>query len=342
MDGYTLKIVFQGLIALVPILERDATETNRMVALVLNATKVPEEIQKVLDETPKEDPRWRNADALRFCFEKHGASITFPTTSQECLADRQNGCKYENHRCTCTLDRQVISLEPKLDPPKSRFSDIRPRSLPFDNSEESAGSFAYIANLSHLGYQINSAFLEPNQAPPAAIVARFEFPFKSLLACRLVTRSDERAAYVHPLEFRPLGSQPQQGELSQAVAQELIAKLDLGHGKSPKLRLTKFENPDSHFEFTLGPGSIQIQLVNHRSELPPGHPCNDGVGRDFGLFYDLAESPPAWPDREIPHLKHTAWKSMTDLDPPACDDEKVPINRPICPIGSFNPHLRVE
>lgn len=312
MSGIKVEIVIQGLIALSPLFGADGA--NHITALAVDSRQAPPE---------------------SVCIVEHKPRIKFPTTPQDCTASRTNGCQWDPDSCTCDLDRQEITLLPDADPNVKIQPQGPPRVLPFSNEEDSGGSFAYVANLSHMGYSLNSTFLEPS--PPSILAARFQFPFESLLACDLSTRPEDLSANVHPLEFRRLGTMAQEDDLCQAAAQTLVAEVTLDSSIQPLiLRLTKFDG-SAEYEFPLiGPGPIRIDFTNHRpAELPLDDPCDDGVGRDFALFYELVNNPPAWNEREVPHVKYTLRKSFADVNPRRCDEFKTPTSRPICPLAEI-------
>lgn len=327
MANIPVEIILQGLIALVPIHGRSGIDY--MTALLVDGRQPPGEASDCVKD--------HAADHTAM----HHAAIRFSTQSRECTDVQE--CSMKSGRCTCDLDRMEISIIPSPSPPPPATSNLReptrPPILPFDNSRGSAGSFENIPSLNLLGQRLNQDFLAVS--PPSALVGRFQFPVESLLACNLSTRPDDRTANVHPLQFRKVGAEPQSGDLTQAGAQKLVAKFTLSLPDEPvmvpKLRLRSFDGSVSH-EFELLGSRLRIEVLNHRPELlPVDDPCDDGVGRDFAFFYDLVESPPAWKDRKVPHVKFTVLKSLTDVDPPDCEPYKAPMSRPICPMASINP-----
>lgn len=316
MSSIPVEIVFQGLIAFAPLYGTDGA--NHMAALVVDGIHLPPEASQ--------------------CIAPHHAEITFFPVGPEC-SDRP-GCEYKEPQCKCTLDRDEILLAPDSEPPKRRLSKERPRGLPMSKDDASAGDFSYVPNLSLMGHTLDQAFL--GDEPPSRLAARFRFPFESLFSCGLSTRPDDLSHNVHPLEFRRIGVRSNAGDLSQAGAQILVARVglklpDTPPSQKPTLTLRRFDGSASH-TFTFTSTAIRIEVMNHRHDiLPLDDPCDDGVGRDFALFYDLVENPPLWEDRKVPHVKFTSWKSYADINPDRCEKLKAPESRPICPMASFNP-----
>lgn len=313
MSNVAVHIMLHGLMALVPVDGADG-HLNHMTALLLDARQ-PRDIQ---------------------CFVPHKPTLTFVTSNVECVAA---GCSVSSQECTCDLDGQEITLSPDVQPPGQNLNPAPTTSLPFNR--EKATDFAYIANLesNSLGQTLNPAFLAP--VPPSTLVARMTFPFESAKACSLGTRRDEEGDNVHPMSFRPMGTLEEENEMSQALAQVLMTHYMLpGNGTAnPTLTLTlsKFGGADPRsMVLQPGPNGYSISLANMRVfNALPDDPCDDGVGRDFALLYDLAQNPPAWEERKIPHVKYTRWKSAVELFDEHCQGMKDPGSRPICPMGSF-------
>jgi hypothetical protein len=312
-----VHIMLHGLIALVP-LNGDNGQLNHMAALLLDGGQ-PRDLQ---------------------CFVPHQAKISFTTSNDECVAA---GCSVNSDLCVCEINEfREIQLTPDVQPAARPLGASVENSLPFDQSK--ATSFAYVGNLAGLGQKIKPELLDFGSVPsPNPLIARMRFPFEVANACSLATRRDEGGDNVHPLNFRKLGDLEQPNEKSQALAQQLVATYTLpddGTG-SPKLTLTLArpgEPTSAHLVLKPGPHGYAILLENRRAyELLPGDPCDDGIARDFSLYYDLAENPLAQQDRLIPQVKYTRWKSATELLAPECQGMKEPMSRPVCPIGAYYP-----
>jgi hypothetical protein len=335
MTSVPIQIFMHGLIALVPNNTPDGA--NHMTALLVDARHPSQEMTCVVAHTPQ---------------------IQFPTSAQECT--NVDACEIDGEgTCLCTLDRQEISILPDAEPSKAQLAKSPARVLPFDTQD--AGDFAYVGNLAQVRstpqshYTLNKAFLPPSTpsdpptAPPGALVARFRFPFNSVRACNLSTRRDDGADYVHPLSFRPVGTEERGDEMIQALAQIFVANVeipvDTAGGQALKLRLSPFPGEaGTTYEFTLpvNPTGLAIQLTNSRPHMmAPDDPCDDGVARDFAYFYDLVQNPPEWAARPVPHIKYSQSKSFADLDSDECKKKKYPMSRPICPMGSFNENVEV-
>jgi len=327
MSAIPVHIILQGLLALVPI--NDADGTNQMQVLVLKTEDLPQGLP---------------AEASQFapCIVPHHPKLTVKATSSKACTDA--GCDAVAPRCECTnLGRKEISIEivPKPEPTKQRPPKRPNRSLPFNN--EMAGDFSYVANLSELGQTLDSSYL--GDSPPDRLLAKMTFPFERLTTCFFSTRTDDNVANVHPLSFRPLHADEAGDEkVVQAAAEMLIATAHVPDAVSQEVRikLSDFGGANPKL-ITLQPtdGSYIIELENHRPKLSPDDLCEDGIGRDFALFYELATGHTAWSVRAIPHVKYTQWKSAGDLLPELCTEVlkkgKNPMSLPICPMGSFNP-----
>jgi hypothetical protein len=85
-------------------------------------------------------------------------------------------------------------------------------------------------------------------------------------------------------------------------------------------------------------GNVDIELSNERQHIELDHPCNDGVGRDFALFYKLATEPePDWTVVPLPHLMPTVARQSDLVEDPACaqQPDKGMMSRPVCTMASF-------
>jgi hypothetical protein len=314
MSTIPLHIVLQGLIALVP--AQDGSN-NTMTALLVEAHQHPD----------------------RACSAVHSPQLTVFTAGSQCLAAN---CTAAGRKCTCNLSHQEISIDIRPVPPSHRvtLNKLPESKLPFDQS--SATDFAYVANMNLLGFQLDMRFRD-DATPPPGLAARMRFPFDSLAACSLATRPDERVDNVHPLSFRPLGAEEKRNEVSQALAQMVVTTLtipeDNGSGHAVTVTLRNFDGSNEHtLNLDLVPEGVVLVLSNIRTELFRDEPCEDGIGRDFAHFYDLAQNPPqTWEERLVPHVKYTQWKSAADLDAKECQiPVKNPMSLPICPMATFN------
>jgi hypothetical protein len=315
MSPIPIHIIVSGLIALAPAPDG----TNQLFALLPDATNPP---------------------ATRACAAPHVPQLEIQVSDAECAAAH---CTL-GALCSCSLVRDEIALSISPAPTigaTSLLTKSPPHDLPFDRTE--AFDFGYVGNLAALQMSLNPHFRD-DAVPPSNLVARMKFPFDHVAACSLSTRRDEGSDNAHVLVLRPLGA-PETGKetVRQALAQQLIATIDAAD--SVTLTLTKFDDPTNVRTFHLisptGATEFQITLANERAAgLAVDAPCEDGIGRDFAYFYDLAVNPPAtWDDRPIPHVKYTRWKSVKDVDPDECHvtATKDPMSRPICPMGAFVP-----
>lgn len=316
MSSVTVNLVFQGLIAFSPIYQTNHM-ASQMTALAVDSRVAPSNSVCVVD---------------------HMVMLEFPAAAPDCQA--APGCSWSGGTCSCHLDRQEIELLGEANPTSIAIPQGPPPSLPLDKTPSTAGSFAYVARLPNLGnFTLDPQFLATN--PPAALAARFTFEFDSLLACNHAVRPDNQTDNVHSFQFRKLGDRGKPEQLHQAIAQTLVATLtvDTTNG-DPVLRLRQFGST-AHSDIPLDVSNpdedVDVWIMNHRpdSPLPFGNPCDDGIGRDFALYYELTEDPPAWSKRVLPHVKLAPSKPHSDVDPAQCSRFKAPMSRPVCPLVGF-------
>lgn len=319
-----VTVVLHGLIALVPLADTGGL-ANHVMALLVDARSNPADVK---------------------CFAPHIPRIRFPTSAAECTAVADDGCTWKGSACECILDGQEIELLPDTQPQK-RLLDERPASsLPPDS--KSASSFAYLGNLSQLGSPVDPAFKKGGPLPSALqkkIAARFRFPFDRLIACNLASRREKEIDYVHPLSFRRLHDPEKPSDASQALAQTVIAEVEVPLDTTAKQEMVLHLRPlaggagaERTFKIRRSPG-VLIELSNDRRMSPSfeNDPCDDGIGRDFAFFYELAENPPAWAERKVPHVKSGQGRKFEELLPDECKPVKDPSSRPVCPMGSSYP-----
>lgn len=324
-----VHIIVHGLIALVPSINGSGN-ANHMTALLVNAQSLPSEASVLR--------------GFKECFVPHQPGVKVRTFSTaDCLSA---GCTPDGvDDCSCSLVRKEVALEAQLSH-EQEGQRLKPRpenGLPFNSKE--ARDFSYVANLARLGHELDRRFLD-EPTPPTALIARMSFPFQSVNACSLGTRRDEGGHNVHPVNFRPIEILEKAGEPSQAISQMVVAELEVQEGPV-KLTIADFggSNPRT---ITLKPidGKYRIELSNMRTspdgehDLRPDDPCDGGVERDFGFFYELVKDPPAWEARPVPHVKLTRWKSVKDLEIPECEahtGDHFPNSHPICGLASFVP-----
>ena len=314
-----MEIVIQGLIALVPHYMGDGPEATQMTALLLDSHKVPTTASSV-------DP-----DGI--CFDPHHAMISFYTEAGLC--EDADGCTSDGSLCECTLSRVHVSLEATTPAAKPfALPTEKPQPLPFN--KEAAGSPAYVANFDHLGVALDRSYVEADN-PKDQLAARFEFPFDSLLACRLGHLPDDESHNVHSMRLRQPNQGPEASDLVQAVAQQLVAHVEIADDQPVKLVFRSLgDTPTEIARFQLK--EPRIVLNNHRTEpMNEDDICNDGVGRDFGMLYEFALEPPAMDERRIPFVKHTQFKNAADITPSQCPQTMGPLSRPICPMAMFGP-----
>jgi hypothetical protein len=320
MNTILLRIVMHGLVALA--LDQTGGGSNHLTAFLVNAHALP---QGVTDQ----------------CFAEHMPMISVdPKNNSDCNAITGCAINTDTNLCDCHLDGREVSLQmdpPLADPPL--WTDKSPGSHPLPFNAKEAASLTYVTNLTEeFGLILDPQLL--TSAPPDTLAARMDFPFESITSCALAVRPDEGGRNVHAMSFRMLGFLERPGDISHAVSQQVLTKLTLSDNTTLALRIRSFDASDEHL-LPLKPGAdgYFIDLSNMRhDDMKIDDPCDDGIGRDFAFFYQLAQNKPAWADRKIPHVKLTRWKSSSDLQPLDCLDllDHAPSSRPICPMGSFD------
>lgn len=321
MSATTLTIVLQGLLALVP--NNEPGGTNQMTVLMLDGN---------------------HSHGIE-CMGVHNPKLVIRADNAKCV---QAGCSAAGGLCICeqALTRKDLWLEiqPQPDPPRLELPKDPPRSIPRNRQE--AAELGYVANLARhpFNLSLNQQYLLAS--PPQNLVSRLRFPFEAITACALAKRFDGGEAYVHALGFRLLGNEWEEGETSQAMAQRAVASVTIPDaGAAGPTVILHLKSLDGAGENTIpllpsGPHGYVIDFSNDTPALPVGHPCDDGIARHFAMFYELAQSPPALKDRLIPHVRLAQPKCADALDLPAqvCDPPILhPLDRPICPLGIFNP-----
>jgi hypothetical protein len=322
-----IRIILQGLIALVP---QSGPDGTTMTALVVNAMNT------------------QNVD----CYAAHMPVVVFPTDdcSAPC-AEQSEGL------CACNLSNQEISLLPVQGGGHGTVHPGQTPGRPIPFRKETAGDFAYTVNLGALGYHLDPVFRshDPSTPLPLVLAARFQFPFDTIGACRLASWHGDGSDYVFAANLRPFDSDedPTKYKMNQAVAEsvEATVALNLDAGAAPILRLSPLPGRTGQvhdFQLAISSAGVEITLSNDRMDHDEfrkhaDKPCADGVGRDFAFFYELAENKPAsWQERWVPHAIYTNLKSVSDLYP--ISDEtlckkspgKGPLSRPICTMATFN------
>jgi hypothetical protein len=319
MIATTLKIVLHGLLALVP--NNEPGGTHQMTVLMLDGS---------------------HSHGIQ-CMGAHNPKLLVRADNAKCV---QAGCSPAGGICTCeqALARKELwlEIEPQSDPPRRELPKDPPRAIPRDRKE--AAELGYVANLARppFNLSLNQQYLLAS--PPPNLFARLQFPFDTITACGLARRFDGGEAYVHAMGFRLLGNMWEEGEMSQAMAQMVIADVTIPDaGAAGQNVILHLKNLDGEGEVMIpllpsGPHLYLIDFSNDTTPLPVGHPCDDGIARHFALFYELAQSPPPLEERLIPHVRLTQSKCADALDLQACE---IPtfhlLDRPICPMAIFNP-----
>jgi hypothetical protein len=332
MSSIPVRIALHGLIALVPTLD-PTSGANRMTALLIDG---------------------RTANAAECMSEHHPRLEVVATNTADCPIGI--GCRLSGNHCICEykantgIDPLVgkeisLTIQPAPTPTAAKpTSDLPAHSLPADDGE--ASSFSYVANLSQtpFGLTINPDYLadSPASSSRANLVTRMQVPYQTIAACDLATRPDGGGANVHAMSFRELHAPSQPGEMSYALAQLVVAKLDVPDADPAAQVVTLHISDlgganDAPITLLAASDGYKIEV----SDEPAGPldfdtPCDDGVARHFTHFYDLAQSPIG--ARLLPHVRFTQFENADSIDPVICKDPTFQLmNRPICPMATFNP-----
>jgi hypothetical protein len=327
MNPIQLTVLLHGLIALVPRVESDG---NHMTALLLDA----------------------QAPSAMECMGVHRPKLT--TLVNDNTGCQAAGCHLTGSQCDCTdsLVHKLIRLEitptpdlagrkPNNRPPINGIPG-RPPEIP--STPDEAVDFAYVANLSQppFNLKLDQGYL--SDEPPVALLARVDFPFKNVFACGLATRENKGEAHVQSLSFHRLHLRGTTDERSQALAQVVVMKLDVPDSEPDvdqvvTLLISDFDGTNGH-ELKLGPGKdgFVIDLSNEADVLGRDSQCEDGVGRHFDHFYDLADTKVTpHPLHLIPHVLYGDGPTAQGLLKLECNFPTLNLmDRPICPMAAFD------
>ncbi|HEV3459388.1 MAG TPA: hypothetical protein VHG32_22800 [Thermoanaerobaculia bacterium] len=335
MSTVVVSIALHGLIALVPVnVTGGATLTvtpgglagaDHMAALLVNA----EDLSIVPD----------TFEGKR-CLAEHHPQLAFTIPTDSTLACRNAGCRIlpatpaTPLQCSCVPRSRRIWLTPDSSPPPQQFPAVPSTEIPSDKNP----GFSYVANVASAKLRLDPKVL--NDSPPS-LAARMVFPLGTLLACDLATRPrDKENSNVHSLSFRPLHELPDGGKYkSQAAAQRLVVtnRFDTSVG-ALTLHMSDLHGDNEVAIALPQSGTVDVELTNERDQpLSYDDPCDDGVGRDFGLVYELAANPPSWDERLLPHVTPTTAVTEEEVANPACvhHPKKGLMSRPICAMASF-------
>jgi len=334
MSSIPLRIALHGLIALVPTLD-PTSGANRMTALLVDG---------------------RTANAAECMSEHHPRLDVVAAHNAECptgIGCRSNGshciCEYNSNTGTDPLFGKEIFLTIQPTPTSAAAkpkSDLPAHSLPAD--EDEASNFSYVANMSQtpFGLTINPDYLadSPAASSRANLVTRMQVPYQTVAACDLATRPDGGGANVHAMSFRTLHNPSKAGEMSYALAQLVVAKIDVPDA-TPAAQVVTLHikdlgdlagTTDAPITLLAASDGYKIEVSNEPAgPLNFDTPCDDGVARHFTHFYDLAQNPPDV--RLLPHVRFTQFEDADSIDPIVCKDPTFQLmNRPICPMATFN------
>lgn len=327
MASTVFRIIMHGLIALAPTAPGDQ---NHITALLLD-TQMSHDTHDTL------------------CASVHHPELTFriaeiPENERKCSAA---GCNPVGTECACGdgIFKKKITLEFS-----GPLSDPLPEQLPLDDNNvnnyglptaSTIGSRRFVANLTKAPFNLkllDSAMLDNH------LFARMEVPVEKLVSCSLSNREDQGGKYVIPMGIRAIGERSRASDRTQAFAQMIVAKFDVPEGQQIRITISNFDGSDPQsMVLAAGEFGYLIRLSNEPDELERGSPCDDGIARHFAHYYDLAENPPAWEKRLIPHARFTQGIRFdgSDPEPAAAEAEECKnlaftmMDRPICPMADF-------
>lgn len=347
-----IEIVMYGLIALVP----PAELPGEMTALLVDSEHA------IAHEAALRPVQYGG------CLVEHAPEIIFPTSSQACTKYGAPCTLGLDGLCHCLLSKSEEGHKRKYlinwdstpqtqEVTHGRVPTAPSSTLPFSFKMKSGGSPEWVPNISSLlskpgrtleKYRPNlkSENIQLKRASltslPDGLTARAHFAVDEIFACDLSTRPEAGAKNVHAFSFRPIGSPPHSDSLTQAIASKVVAvqKIVTSPGSHVNLVLQEFGGSEEPRKLVFPlPTDVQEFRITLRNERPyfdnPDHPCDDGIGRDFALFYQLAEDVPAWNLRPIPHIEHTIYRNQEAVEPKKCANYKASHDRPICAMAMF-------
>jgi hypothetical protein len=334
MTSVIVQLFLHGLIALVPLTGADG-KANQMVALAVDARQ--EQLDKL--KLPSD----------LSCVKHHDPMLRMPIrdgAQGEC--DAVAGCTsftpdQGTPRCECQPVRKKIWFEPSISPQPQ----VLPTAVPPKDKELPAShnpDFSYVHNLGTAGRKLDPAFIT---GAPSLLLDRMTFPFDSVTACKLAARDQDKDSYnIHSFSFRRLKDPHDPAQhTSQGTAQALLVstQYQVSAQQPLKLHLTNLDGSDDRAITLPQSGVVAITFMNSRQATELDDPCDDGVGRDFALFYLLSTEPPTSPadwlsDKvRLPHVKFTVWAKSSDVETLECDKvKKLIMSHPVCALAAYN------
>jgi hypothetical protein len=127
------------------------------------------------------------------------------------------------------------------------------------------------------------------------------------------------------------------------MAQAVLVKatFQVAAGNPLKLHLSNFDGSNDHGITLPQSGMAEISLENDRAPVPLDDTCDDGVARDFALFYLFSTTPPVtpqdWKRLSLPHVKFTVFTPSTSIATPECEAhmKKLVMSHPICAMAAY-------
>ncbi len=324
-----VSIALHGLIALVPghvvngTLTPGGVGAEHMAALLVDAhdtSALPQTIKCIVHHDPKLE------------FPIPDSSVSTCVLELGCKALPPKGSA--PRRCSCSPMGKRIWLTPDETPAASSFKKWASLEVP---AKKQKPDFSYFPNLAQLGFHLDPEVLKSGKN----LAAQMIFPFSKLTVCGLATRPSEEPMNdnVHSFGFRKLNDDPDPKQPHQAVAQRLIAKHTFTITTDQlQLHLGSFDGTHEAAITLASSGTVDIELSNERPHLAVDDPCNDGIGRDFALFYHLdVNSSQDWRAVPLPHVVPAKSVPAKDVEDSDCSEGpmKGMMSRPICTMPSY-------
>jgi hypothetical protein len=336
MSGIVLRILMDGLIALVP------GDNSSLTALVVDGIQPPVEASGCVGR--------HTMATLKFTFQGDQKAGAAACKSLSCVAT--------NSTCTCTFDQkqqqyQVSFVGSFL--PSNLTLKQRP-DQPTPLIWQQAQDPSYVLNLQRVA-QLDRTFLTTGAA--AGLLGRMQLPYTNLTACNLaLLKHDSGDYFVHEFNLRKISDAFDDQKPTQAMAQAVIAEADLLNG-GIKLVLSKLTGEGMQ-QFDLATAACgdlmcaDVVLSNHRGDdLADDDRCvTQGKGFDFAFYYQLTKGAPGWVDRPVPQSDGVT-RPEANVAVPACGkifkphasaarsdaslfDLLVATSRPVCAMVFFN------
>jgi hypothetical protein len=331
MGGIVLRILMDGLIALVPAAD------SQLTALVVDGMQPPLAASRCVGA--------HTMATLSFTFQGNQAAAC---TSLKCVATGST--------CTCSFNQNQqyqVRFTGSFLPSNLGLKQAPDQSMP--KIWQQAQDPSYVLNLQRAA-TFDRTFLTTGSA--AGLLGRMQLPYTNLTACNLALLKHGNDYFVHEFNLRKIDTAFDDQLPTQAMAQALIAEADLTEG-GIKLVLSKLTGEGAQV-FDLAPTKCDNQqcadvvLSNHRDQqLQESDDCvTKGIGFDFAFYYQLTKGALGWVDRPLPQSDGVT-QPEGNVAVPACkifsshdttdrtdraigSNFEVATSRPVCAMVFFN------